>query len=104
MNESQDLSFDAALGRALHAGDEPAGDGFISRVVASLPAQAPQRAQRWSDWGLCAHWVAISVAACAGAALLDVGAGPLDSPQQCAAYTLLGLLSLWSVPSWWSRA
>lgn len=103
MTPPRNSALDAGLRRLLQGDGEPADDGFSARVLASLPAQVPRNAGRWSEWGRCAHWAAISVAACAAAALLDAGGGPLDSPRQLAAYTLLALSSFWSLPSLWSR-
>lgn len=103
MTEPREGATGDALRRLLQDGDEPADDGFTQRVMAALPAQAEPRAMRWSEWEQCAHWVAISVAAFAAVALLDAGAGPLDSPQQLAAYSLLALVSFWSIPTRWSR-
>lgn len=103
MSEHREDAFDADLRRLLQAGEEPADDGFTLRVMASLPDASQGRAGAGSDWGPCAHWAAISVAAVAAATLLDPSRGPMDSPTQLAAYALLALLVFWSIPSRWSR-
>jgi len=96
-------SFDIQLSHSLQAGGEPPDDGFTLRVMAELPAQSAARDSRWSDWLQHAHWAAISVAACGASALFQSGSPTPDPAQQLATYTLLGLLSFWSVPSRWSR-
>ena len=49
------------------------------------------------------QWAAISVAACGVAALLPIGDGGAAVTHTIAAYTLLGLLIFWAIPSRWSR-
>jgi hypothetical protein len=98
-----ETSFEAELRRAMQAAAEPPDDGFTERVMARLPAQAPVREGAWGEWLQHAHWAAAGVAACVAGALVQSGDAPLDPARALAAFTLLGLLSFWSIPSRWSR-
>jgi hypothetical protein len=98
-----DTPFDTALRQHLQGEAEPEDDGFSQRVMAALPARALQRRIRWVEWAEHARWTAISLAACGAAALLSAPDGRVPAADNLAAYTLIGLLVFWSVPSRWSR-
>ncbi len=98
-----DTAFDTALRQHLQGEAEPEDDGFSQRVMAALPARAAQRRIRWVAWAEHARWTAISLAACGAAALLSASDGRVPAAHSLAAYTLIGLLVFWSVPSRWSR-
>ncbi len=94
---------DAALRQHFHCDAEPTDDGFSQRVMAALPTRALQRRVRWLELLVHAQWTAISVAACGVAVLLSSGDGRVDVAHTVAAYTMIGLLIFWSIPSRWSR-
>jgi len=95
--------FDTALQQHFRSAAEPIDDGFSLRVMAALPARTPRRRIRWVEMMLHAHWTATSLAACGAAALLSIADARSDAAHDIAAWTLIGLLILWSIPSRWSR-
>jgi hypothetical protein len=103
LDHDQDGSFDTALSEHFRRQAETDDDGFSQRVMAALPARAARPHVRWADWAQRAQWAAISGAACVFAALTSSGDGRLDISQTAAAYSLIGLLIFWSIPSRWSR-
>lgn len=92
-----DDDFDDALRTQLQAGDEPDDAGFSLRVMAALPPRVAPRQRRWARRMRLARWLAISIAACGVAALMD--GGPLDLPHTLAAMALVGLLVFWTLPT-----
>jgi hypothetical protein len=100
---TMDSRFDTALRQHFQDEPEPEDEGFSQGVQAALPVQAVRGRSRWLERAMQAQWVAISLSACGAAALLSLGGGPLSAAHGVAAYTLLGLLVFWSIPSRWSR-
>lgn len=98
-----DTPFDKVLGQHFQREAEPDDEGFSQRVMAALPPRAARRRVRWAEWALHAQWAAISVAAGGVAALLPIGDGGAAVTHTISAYTLLGLLIFWAIPSRWSR-
>lgn len=96
-------TFDTQLRETLQAGDEPPDDGFTQRVIAALPARPSRRDSWWTEYVQYAHWAATTVAACGAAALLQPDGSAMEGAQQVAAWMLVGLITLWSVPNRWSR-
>jgi hypothetical protein len=95
----QDAAFDAALRQCFQSEAEPDDDGFSQRVMRALPAR-PAHQILWQEWVQRAQWTAMSLAAC-GIAILTSGTGA--PAHSVAAYTLIGLLTFWAIPSRWSR-
>jgi hypothetical protein len=98
-----DTAFDRALRQHFQSDAEPDDDGLSQRVLAALPARAVRRHSRWVEWALHAQWAAISVAACGAAALMSISDGRVATAHHVAAYSLIGLLIFWAIPSRWSR-
>jgi hypothetical protein len=114
--------FEAQLRQALQGEPEPADDGFTSRVMARLPALAAspladihkaadfdprhhglRQQRRRAVWRIAhrAHIVATGLAAVLLASLSGRGLFVLTAEQQLAAWTLNGLMAIWSVPICW---
>jgi hypothetical protein len=102
IDTAQDAAFDAALRRHFQSEAEPDDDGFSQRVMAELPAH-PRPDARWVEWVERAQWTAMSLAACAIAILTSLTDSRAASAHSIAAYTLIGLLIFWAIPSRWSR-
>jgi hypothetical protein len=103
LEDAMNAAFDTALSQHFHSEAEPDDDGFSQRVMAALPERALPRRIRWAELAQHAQWTAISVAACGAAVLPPIGDGRLDVAHTVAAYTLIGWLVFWSIPSRWSR-
>jgi hypothetical protein len=107
LNDEMDVPLDKALDTALRqhfqSEVEPEDDGFSERVMAALPARPLRRSIRWVAWVEHAQLTAISLAACGVAALASITDGRLATAHNVAAYTLIGLLIFWTIPSRWSR-
>ena len=98
-----DSPFGAALRQHFLSEAEPDDEGFSQRVMAALPQRVVRPRVRWVEWVERAQWSALTLAACGVAVLLPIGEGRVDAAQMTAAYTLIGLLIFWSIPSRWSR-
>jgi hypothetical protein len=103
LSAAMDSPFDTALRQHFGSEAEPDDDGFSQRVLAVLPARTVRRNVRWVEWVARAQWTAISLASCGVAALMPISDERIDVAQITAAYTLIGLLVFWSIPSRWSR-
>jgi hypothetical protein len=103
LENTMDTPFDAALRQHFRGDAEPDDDGFSQRVMASLPARASPRRIRYVEMIVYAQWTASSLAAWGAAVLMSISDGRVDVAQSVAAYTLIGLLIFWSIPSRWSR-
>jgi hypothetical protein len=103
MNTPYDTALDAALRQHFRNEAEPDDDGFSQRVMAALPARPLRRQIRWIEWVERAQWTAISLAACGVATLASINDVSATTAHNVAAYTLIGLLIYWAIPSRWSR-
>lgn len=92
-----------ALRQHFDADPEPADDGFTERLMAALPARAARRCGHWGERVVQLQWAALSIAAAVTALLVPLGSVQPDSTESIAAYTLIGLMAFWSIPSRWSR-
>jgi hypothetical protein len=103
-NTPSETAFDTALRQRFQSEVEPDDNGFSERVMAALPVQPSRISIGWVDWVQRAQWIAISLAAWGFAALTSINEGRLlGTTNSIAAYTLIGLLIFWVVPSRWSR-
>lgn len=86
-----------ALIEYFHSEPDVADEGFSLRLMAMLPPQPRPRSVTWSEWAQRAQWAAMSLAASMLAALCASGP-PAAGAEAGAAYALIGLLALWSLP------
>jgi hypothetical protein len=103
LHTTMDTPFDAALRQYFRGEPEPDDDGFSQRVSEGLPERVTLQGVHWVELIERAQWTAIGLASCGVAALWPVGGVRVDTAQTTAAYTLIGLLIFWSIPSRWSR-
>ncbi len=103
LDNAMDTPFDTALRQHFQSDAEPDDEGFSQRVMAALPARAVPRRIRYVELIEYAQWTATSLAACAAAALMPITDGRISVAHSVAAYTLIGLLIFWAIPSRWSR-
>jgi hypothetical protein len=100
---THDKTFDAALRLHFQSEIEPDDNAFTERVMAALPTRPLRRSIRWVAWVEHAQLTAISLAACGVAVLTTIADARMSTAHNVAAYSLIGLLIFWAIPSRWSR-
>jgi hypothetical protein len=103
IGSAMDTSLDTALRQHFQIETEPDDNGFSQRVMAALPARPLRRNVRWVEWVEHAQLTAISLAGCGFAVLTSISDARATIAHNIAAYTLIGLLLFWAIPSRWSR-